>query len=1009
MSASDADVVELALEALYALDKLLHLIASRKNYLELLAARVDWEEQRAASWECYYELAEEVEECVRTSQWTDDQARCARNTTLRPSKDKEEAAAAGCAARRQAAEARTARLRSRIAAWGSGPVAAAGQAMDALIDIEQMPEELLDEQDRLENQVDLLGGQLDFLDQLTRQWQAADELLSSIRALQEDALRIRASAKLEAGYEQHSLRRLFELLQAQATSAQDALGALCGREPAAAFLADPTHSPRALRLAPEHQHLLETSHPKWSAQRERNAKVSSVVHDGLVVSAKSVRQACDDVRRLGEAMRSLDAFAREIEAARVTLDRLDTAQAAYKETVRALQDAALAEPDLFATSAGSPHQAALDSAMSVIANTLTSAEHSVYTLDAARRQAQAQAVPTSLLSQCEGPVAHDLARLLREVKLRQTEGTLLASSIEALVSASGACSEARPIVDELARQLGDLSADILEDSVQLQQREEQIRALPPQPAAFTACLLKLETRSPAPGLEPCHDWTISTLRSLRVEAAANADRHAWEHRRLAQARQAQGLAGEIKTLLLEGEQAIAAKKVSETVDLSRRIDLVLDGAAARIDFIGPPSVLLISQESKPDTPTSCDDAVRKYCNDWCSRLRSLQQQLSDSKQRETPSLAGLPARYFTAPVVPASKARDKSSNASSKTGSPASKSAALPGSAHPRTPLLTLSPPRANTRSVSAPGSARRAAEDGARSVVRRAFNSPNKPSVQSSRMFATPRKQSGGRADPGARQTISSPPKPAPLSKRWPSKPAPRDSPSRVSSATSTASSASRSSSGKRTYMRPYSENSNRCTNPESELDRAISEVVKGLPVAVSLQVSSEPRVSRSSGWHDETAQYLLSDPSSPERPAKLIFCRILRSRKVMVRIGGGWQGLADFICDNFEGDVAIQRKPSSAAARQTSATYENADTSFEPILLTPSSSRTRISSLPPSHSSSSLVTPAKEPLLSLSASRSFKDLSKAMDSIRFPMPREASNSSIPAPTFSSPTKRSR
>lgn len=94
---------------------------------------------------------------------------------------------------------------------------------------------------------------------------------------------------------------------------------------------------------------------------------------------------------------------------------------------------------------------------------------------------------------------------------------------------------------------------------------------------------------------------------------------------------------------------------------------------------------------------------------------------------------------------------------------------------------------------------------------------------------------------------------------------------------------------------------------NPKSKLDVAVGKIVNKLPMPVRIThaasasgglanhanaTGSRPREQ----WHDESGRYWVGHPDP-----KLCFCRILRSRTVMVRIGGGWQELGTYILKHF------------------------------------------------------------------------------------------------------------
>lgn len=68
---------------------------------------------------------------------------------------------------------------------------------------------------------------------------------------------------------------------------------------------------------------------------------------------------------------------------------------------------------------------------------------------------------------------------------------------------------------------------------------------------------------------------------------------------------------------------------------------------------------------------------------------------------------------------------------------------------------------------------------------------------------------------------------------------------------------------------------------NPKNKLDVAVGDVVNKLPVNIKVEMVPET-------WKDQSGKYWIGD-----QDPKLCFCRILRSRAVMVRVGGGWCAL--------------------------------------------------------------------------------------------------------------------
>jgi hypothetical protein len=94
---------------------------------------------------------------------------------------------------------------------------------------------------------------------------------------------------------------------------------------------------------------------------------------------------------------------------------------------------------------------------------------------------------------------------------------------------------------------------------------------------------------------------------------------------------------------------------------------------------------------------------------------------------------------------------------------------------------------------------------------------------------------------------------------------------------------------------------------NPKSKLDVAVGKIVNKLPMPVKIThaaSASSNLVNNGNAtgtrskeqWHDESGRYWVGHPDP-----KLCFCRILRSRTVMVRIGGGWQELGTYILKHF------------------------------------------------------------------------------------------------------------
>ena len=164
----DTDVIELTLTSIYELDKLLHLLRGRSEHLEMLGLRLTWEEYRQAGWKERRQIIEDLgafavtrarwnSTMYKTAQKFDDSHELARSGSV-TSLDSDLSVTSPAFSR--SARLKLAEILSRDAAQFSGrvtrlrhgEVAAAGKALDRLIDQSRkpVPEELLDEQDRLE-------------------------------------------------------------------------------------------------------------------------------------------------------------------------------------------------------------------------------------------------------------------------------------------------------------------------------------------------------------------------------------------------------------------------------------------------------------------------------------------------------------------------------------------------------------------------------------------------------------------------------------------------------------------------------------------------------------------------------------------------------------------------------------------------------------------------------------------------------------------------------------------
>jgi hypothetical protein len=178
LSPQDTDIIELTLTTIYEFDKLLHLLRDRSDNLESLSVRLTWEEQRCAAWAdrrqllldlqsfllqrarwspSVYDALPQVEGPVPAPTPTPAPTLSRRGSATSLASEYSNSFPSGFSrgARFRHAEAlsrEAAQFAGRISSLRHGKIAAAGKALDTLIERKRVPDELLDEQDKLEEQ-----------------------------------------------------------------------------------------------------------------------------------------------------------------------------------------------------------------------------------------------------------------------------------------------------------------------------------------------------------------------------------------------------------------------------------------------------------------------------------------------------------------------------------------------------------------------------------------------------------------------------------------------------------------------------------------------------------------------------------------------------------------------------------------------------------------------------------------------------------------------------------------
>jgi hypothetical protein len=196
LSPEDTDLIELTLTTIYDLDRLLHLLRDRSENLELLGVRLTWEEQRAAAWLDRRNIITDLQAFLATrARWTSNAYDALSPKTpqsRRPSiasMSSDSSAPPASSVLSRSARFKLGELLSRDAAQfvgrvtslRLGKISAAGKALDRLIDNSRVPvpEELLDEQDRLEDKgINDMEGVDKFVMNVVMQWRKYCDLVA---------------------------------------------------------------------------------------------------------------------------------------------------------------------------------------------------------------------------------------------------------------------------------------------------------------------------------------------------------------------------------------------------------------------------------------------------------------------------------------------------------------------------------------------------------------------------------------------------------------------------------------------------------------------------------------------------------------------------------------------------------------------------------------------------------------------------------------------------------------
>ncbi|PWN43965.1 hypothetical protein IE81DRAFT_54242 [Ceraceosorus guamensis] len=322
MSPQDADLVELALETLVALDKLLHLCGFRRDQLELLRARLEWESHRRHCWDVYRTLLADVDEFVTArARWTTevylhgvgrnpdsnassfDSDRLSPETPLRsPLRERSSASRQRVSAR---LDADSQKLAHRINAFAKA-TGECGDVLDGVMECHKLPDEFLDEQDRLENLTSSMAARSELLDQLVRQWHQSDSAYSTLQTLAADAQRTTAKLRDEEQGVPDSQRA--QDFSGQIASFCQRLETLIGPEQASSVnLATPLGAQPSLR---RHLRPVQPQEQIYADQAEHTRALEDALSLEMHKTVTAVREAKSALERHFRALRALQLIQR---------------------------------------------------------------------------------------------------------------------------------------------------------------------------------------------------------------------------------------------------------------------------------------------------------------------------------------------------------------------------------------------------------------------------------------------------------------------------------------------------------------------------------------------------------------------------------------------------------------------------------------------------------------------------------------------------------------------------
>lgn len=183
LSPEDTDLIELTLGTLFALDKLMHLLRVRRDMIEQMDMRLRWEDLRVGAWRERRAILDDIDRFVKArARWSatvyDElgDAAAAKSEDAPPALARSPTSKFLSLARgarfshSEALSKEAAAYASRVLAFHNTWITPSGQLLDKMIERRTVPDQLLDEQDRLEDQTKELDLVSKFPMSMVMQW-----------------------------------------------------------------------------------------------------------------------------------------------------------------------------------------------------------------------------------------------------------------------------------------------------------------------------------------------------------------------------------------------------------------------------------------------------------------------------------------------------------------------------------------------------------------------------------------------------------------------------------------------------------------------------------------------------------------------------------------------------------------------------------------------------------------------------------------------------------------------